>query len=69
MATWYKRAGNLPLPTTKQLLLTRFHDTMMRGDAAVPVAMAVTLPIPHQHPLFAPITQQEGMIMGQGLQV
>ena len=29
MATWwYKRAGNIPLPTTKQLLLTRFHDTM-----------------------------------------
>jgi len=28
MATRYKREGNLPLPTTKQLLLTRFNDTM-----------------------------------------
>ena len=35
MATCYKRAGNLPFPTTKQLLLTRYHDTMMCCDAAV----------------------------------
>ena len=55
MAMWYKQSGNLPLPTTKQLLLTRFHDTMMRGDAAAPVATAVTAPLP-QHPLVAPIT-------------
>ena len=34
-AACYKRAGNLPLPTTKQLLLTRYHDTMMCCDAAV----------------------------------
>ena len=55
MATWYKRAGNLPLPTTKQLHFTRFHDTMMCGDAAAPVATAVTASLP-QHPLVAPIT-------------
>ena len=60
MATWYKRAGNLPLPTTKQLLLTRFHDTMMRGDAAVSIATAVMAPL-SQHPLVAPITQQDMM--------
>ena len=42
----YKRAGNLPFPTTKQLLLTRYHDTMMCGDAAVPVATAMA-PLPH----------------------
>ena len=46
MATCYKRAGNLPFPTTKQLLLTRYHDTMMCGDAAVPVATAMA-PLPH----------------------
>ena len=63
MATWYKRAGNLPLPTTKQLLLTRFHDTMMHEDAAAPVATVVTAPLP-QHPLVAPITQQEDMMGG-----
>ena len=60
MAMWYKRAVNLPLPTTKQLLLTRFHDTMMRGDAAAPVATAATVPLPH-HPLVTPITQQDMM--------
>ena len=64
MATcWYKRAGDLPLPTTKQLLLTRFHFTMMRGDAAVTVATAVTAPLP-QHPMVTPITQQEDMMQG-----
>ena len=44
MATWYwwyKRAGDLPLPTMKQLLLTRYHDTVMCGNAAVPVATAM----------------------------
>ena len=60
MATWYKRAGNLPLPTTKQLHFTRFHDTMMCGDAAAPVATAVTAPLP-LHPLVAPITEQDMM--------
>ena len=50
-AIWYKQASDLPLPTTKQLLLTRFHDTMMPGkDAAVPVATAVMAPLPPQHP-------------------
>ena len=64
MAMRYKRAGDLPLPTTKQLLLTRFHDTMMRGDTAVPVVTAVTAaPFPH-HPLVTPITQQEDMMGG-----
>ena len=63
MAMWYNRAGDLPLPTTKQLLLTRFHDTMMHGNAAAPVATAVTAP-PPQHPLVAPITQQEDMMGG-----
>ena len=60
MATWYRRAGDLTLPTTKQLLLTRFHDTMMRGDAAVSLATAVMAPL-SQHPLVAPITQQDMM--------
>ena len=46
MATCYKRAGNLPFPTTKQLLLTRYHDTMICGDAAIPVATAMA-PLPH----------------------
>ena len=32
----------------------------MRGDAAAPVATAVTAPLP-QHPLVAPITQQDMM--------
>jgi hypothetical protein len=64
MAMWYKRAGDLPLPMTKQLLLTRFHDTMMRGNAAVPVATAAMAPLPPQHPLDAPITQKEDMMGG-----
>jgi hypothetical protein len=35
IATCYKQgAGNLPLPTTKQLLLTRYHDIIMCGDAS-----------------------------------
>ena len=25
MVMWYKQAGDLPLPTTKQLLLTRYY--------------------------------------------
>ena len=66
MATRYKRAGNLPLPTTKQLLITRFHDTMMRGDAVVSIATAVMAPL-SQHPLVAPITQQD-MMGGQQVQ-
>ena len=53
MATWYKQACNLPLPTMKQLLLTRYYDTMMHGNAAVPVA---TVLAPLRHPLVAPIT-------------
>ena len=52
MATWYKQADDLPLPTTKQLLLTGYHDTMMRGDTAVPVA---TVMVPLPHPLVIPI--------------
>jgi hypothetical protein len=28
---WYKQAGDLPLPTTKQLLRNKYHDTMMRA--------------------------------------
>ena len=40
-------------PTTKQLLLTRYHDTMMCSNAAVPVATAM---VPLPHPLVAPIT-------------
>jgi len=47
MATCYKRAGNLPFPTTKQLLLTRYHDTMMFGDAAVPLVATAMAPLPH----------------------
>ena len=59
MATRYKQAGNLPLPTMKQLLLNRVHDTtMMLDDAAVPVATAVTVSLP-LHPLVAPITEQD----------
>ena len=53
MATWYKQACNLPLPTMKQLLLNRYYDTMMHGNAAVPVA---TVMVPLRHPLVAPIT-------------
>jgi hypothetical protein len=34
MALWYKQAGDLPLTTTKQLLLSRYHETMMHGNAA-----------------------------------
>ena len=61
MATWYKRAGDLPLlPTMKQQLLTRYHDTMMRGDAAALPIATVMAPLP-QHPLVAPITQQDMM--------
>ena len=64
MAMRYKRAGNLPLPTMKQLLLIRFHDTLMCGNSAVPVATTATAPLP-RHPLVvAPITQQDIMIMG-----
>jgi hypothetical protein len=37
---------------------------MMRGKAAVPVATAVMVPLPPQHPLDAPITQQEDMMGG-----
>ena len=33
---------------------------MMHGDAVVPVATAVMAPLP-QHPLVAPITQQDMM--------
>ena len=58
MTIWFKQAGGLPLPTTKQLLLTRYHDTMMCGNAAVPVA-TVMAPLPH--PLVAPIIQQDLM--------
>ena len=47
MATCYKRAGNLPFPTTKQLLLTRYNDTMMFGDAAVPLVATAMAPLPH----------------------
>ena len=36
---------------------------MLRGDAAAPVATVVTVPLP-QHPLVAPITQQEDMMGG-----
>ncbi len=59
MATWYwwyKRAGDLPLPTMKQLLLTRYHDTMVHGHAAVglPVTTAMVPPLPH--PSVASIT-------------
>ena len=53
MTTGYKQAGNLTLPTTKQLLLTRYRDTMMRGYTAVPVATAM---VPLPHPSVAPIT-------------
>jgi len=42
-------------------MTSRFHVTMMRGDAAAPVATAVTASLP-QHPLVAPITQQEDMM-------
>ena len=51
ISTCYKRAGDLPLPTAKQLLITRYHDTMMHGDTAKPVA-TVRAPLP-QHPLVA----------------
>ena len=53
MALWYKRVCDLPLTTTQQLLLSRYHDTMMHGNAAVPVA-TVTAPLPHL--LVTPIT-------------
>ena len=55
MATWgYKRAGDLPLTTTKQLLLTRYHNTMISSDTVVPVATAILAPLPH--PSVTPIT-------------
>ena len=52
MVTWYKRAGNHPLATTKQLLLTKCHDTMVHGNTAVLVVSAMA-PLPH--PSVAPI--------------
>ena len=44
---------HLSLPTMKQLLLTRYHDTMMRGHASIPVA---TVMVPLPDPSVPPIT-------------
>ena len=36
---WYcKQVGNLPFPTTKQFLLTRYHEIMIHDNSAVMVA-------------------------------
>ena len=45
MVSWYKRIGQAPLPATNiYCLLTRYIDTMGRGDAPVPVAGAIPPP-------------------------
>ena len=51
------------ITNNKTILLTRLHHTMIRGNAAVPVATAVMVPLPH-FSLVAPITQQEDMMGG-----
>jgi hypothetical protein len=32
MVRWYKQSGDLPVPQTRQALITRFDDTNHRGD-------------------------------------
>ena len=36
MVRWYKRSGDLPVPQTRQALITRFDDTNHRGDQQPP---------------------------------
>ena len=36
MVTWYKNAGDLPVPTTKTALLERLHATIGRQDPREP---------------------------------
>ena len=43
MVTWYKKAGNLPVPTTKTTLLERLHATIGREEPREPA-------IPQLHP-------------------
>jgi hypothetical protein len=45
MATWYKRIGDPPLPNTKLLLLTRYNETVGRGDPQAPAAGALPPPV------------------------
>ena len=45
MVSWHKRIGDAPLSATKQSLLTRYADTMGRGDATVPVVGAILPPV------------------------
>ena len=36
MVRWYKQSGDLPVPQTRQALITRFDDTNHRGDQQPP---------------------------------
>jgi len=36
MVRWYKRSGDLPVPQTRQALITRFDDTNHCGDQQPP---------------------------------
>ena len=44
MVTWHKQISDAPLPATNQSLLTRYADTIGRGDAPVPVFGAILPP-------------------------
>ena len=55
ISTCYKRAGDLPLPTAKQLLINRYHDTKMHGDTTAKPVATVRAPLP-QHPLVSLVT-------------
>ena len=45
LCSWFKRAGDPALPTTRDLLITKLEETMTRGDqAAPPRLLDVTVP-------------------------
>ena len=52
MVTWYKHAGDLPIPTTKMALLERLHATIGRQDPREPA-----IPSLQTHPLPVPVAE------------
>ena len=58
MVTWYKNAGDLPVPTTKAALLERLHAFIGRDDPTEPAIPALHY-MPHPPAVADPLVHME----------